>query len=442
MSAVGNYTRGPCVLHAEPDARSRAVVNVPAGVATWDHGTHPNLPWTFISIAGADHLRGWVENACVGVTRDPVSGIAYSRQSHLDVPPTPKVRGTRLDPTRCAYEDHNWSSAPNAVRCAGPLEVSHDSRGCAWVCRAHALWRQTLSVAAGHSKDCPRPGEPFRWRSQQEIVEARSFVDHATFDRRQLTPPLMFALAPPPVFARVGQAASRAAPDLDAAFYDAWTAMARRLGADPLDMARIAHAESGMNPRAFHPGSNAGGLIGFMPSILRGLGWTGSPEEFRQLSATEQVPYVERYYRPYAGRLNNEGLIYVANFLPSRLPDAARSDDSFVVSRSGDPYYADNRVLDRNGDGTITVGDLRAHLAIQNRGGRYEAIASELRARGGGGSSPSGPAIAAARRAVPIATVAALAATGALVWYFYATDDGARMRQRAERRLDDLFGAA
>lgn len=31
-------------------------------------------------MAGADHLRGWVENDCVGTVRDPMSGIAYSRQ--------------------------------------------------------------------------------------------------------------------------------------------------------------------------------------------------------------------------------------------------------------------------------------------------------------------------------------------------------------------------
>ena len=421
MSAVGNYTRRPCVLRAEPDLRSRIISEVPAGVWTWDHNTHPDRPWTFISIDGRDDIRGWVENDCVGVVYDPVNRIPYSIQQ-------PRT-GSRLDPSRCAYEDHNWSSAPNSVRCGGPLEVVHDSRGCSWTCRAHAMWRQTTSVSSGHSRDCPRPWEPLRWPSQPELDTARRFVDQ---EARRFTSP---ALAWYPL---ATTATGQAGPDLTPAFFDAWTAMARRLGADPLDMARIAHAESGMNPRAFHPGSNAGGLIGFMPEILRGLGWTGSPEEFRQLSATDQIPYVERYYQPYRGLLRNEGLIYVANFLPSRLPRAAQSDDSFVVSQSGDPYYGSNRILDRNGDGRITVGDLRAHLAIQNRGGRYQAIESELRARGAGGSSPTITPGGRRVPAVPAALLVLAAASAASVWYLYGTRDGARIRERAERAVNQF----
>ena len=227
-----------------------------------------------------------------------------------------------------------------------------------------------------------------------------------------------------------------AAPALYGDFYDAWTRMSRSLGADPLDMAKVAYAETAMNPRAFDPRSNAGGLIGFMPSILRGLGWTGSPEEFRQLTATQQVPYVERYYRPYAGYLRNEGLVYVANFLPSRLPRAAASDDSFVVSREGDPYYGSNRILDRNSDGSITVGDLKTHILMQDFGPRWNEITRELRARGAGGRGASQPSSTGARiaRWLPVALLAG--AAGGAVWYLYKTPEGRRLRTGAERRTD------
>lgn len=170
-------------------------------------------------------------------------------------------------------------------------------------------------------------------------------------------------------------------------FYDAWTAMARRVGVDPIDLARVAYAETGMNPAAVDPRTNAGGLIGFMPSTLKGLGWQGTPEEFRQLSAVQQIPYVEAYYRPYAGRLHNEGLVYVVNFLPAYLSQAAAGGDGYVLTRKGEAYYDQNAILDRNHDGAITVGDLRQHLAIQDQGSRYETIEAELRARGARGSA-------------------------------------------------------
>lgn len=180
---------------------------------------------------------------------------------------------------------------------------------------------------------------------------------------------------------RVGEPLSALGPD----FYDAWVAMAQRLGADPIDLMRVAYAETGVSPTAHDPRSNAGGLIGFMPSTLRGLGWKGSPEEFRELSATQQVPYVEAYYRPYKGRLRDDGLVYVANFLPAYLSAAVAGGDSYVLTRQGEAFYDQNQILDRDGDGEITVGDLRRHLAIQDRGTRYDTIERELRARGGRG---------------------------------------------------------
>ena len=368
---------------------------------------------------------------------------------------TPGMPSTQ-SPTRvtCSYADHNGSMALNAVRCDGPLEVTHDSRGCAWTCRAHALWRRTLLRSGGqHSPHCPRPWEPMAWPSQVELNEARNYLTAVERLRVQREPHTGQAAVYDPWTAlpriqgfhtlgagrgvqpfEIGFAPST----LDAAFYDAWTAMARRLGADPLDMARVAYAETGMNPRAFDPRSNAGGLIGFMPSILRGLGWTGTPEQFRELSAIEQIPYVERYYRPYVGMLRNDGLVYVANFLPSRLPRASVSDDSFVMTSRGDGtgYYDANRILDRDGNGAITVGDLRQHLAIQNVGSRYQAIESELRARGAGSGGGTSVLSAARSRISPLA-IAALAASAVGLWYLYGTDEGSRIRRRGERSIDN-----
>ena len=216
------------------------------------------------------------------------------------------------------------------------------------------------------------------------------------------------------------------APDLSPAFFDAWVAMARRLGADPLDLARVAYAETGLLQRATDPRSNAGGIYPFMPSTLRGLGWTGTPEEFRAQNPLEQLPWVERYLVRYAPYLRNDGLVYVATFTPAYLARAAAGGDGFAIASEGDPIYDSNTILDRDANGTITVGDLRRHLEIMDRGPRYETIASEIRAR-------SGVRVTGTARSVAVPVAIATAALAA--WYLYGTTDGARLRRRTASSL-------
>lgn len=172
------------------------------------------------------------------------------------------------------------------------------------------------------------------------------------------------------------------APDLTTDFYHAWVDAMRRLGADPLDVARVAYAETGMYQRARDPRTNAGAVFPFMPDTLRRLGWTGTMEQFRELSPVSQVPWVEKYLRPYAPYLKNEGLVYVATFTPGLLAEAARTGDPYVIAGAEGPrsnIYAANRILDRNQDGVIDVADLRRHLDIQDRGARWETIAGSIR---------------------------------------------------------------
>ena len=71
------------------------------------------------------------------------------------------------------------------------------------------------------------------------------------------------------------------APDLSPAFYDAWTAMARRLGVDPIALARSSFAETGMYRR--HPSNPRAGVWPFIESTLHRLGWQGTAQEFTAL---------------------------------------------------------------------------------------------------------------------------------------------------------------
>ena len=226
------------------------------------------------------------------------------------------------------------------------------------------------------------------------------------------------------------------APDLSPSFYDAWVAMAARLGVDPLALARVSFAETGMFQR--HPRNAAAGVWPFIESTLRRLGWPGTAREFTELSPEQQiVPWMERYLQPNRAFLRDDAMVYVAMFLPARLQGAFSGGDDFVLTRRGEStgFYEANPILDRNGDGLITVGDLRRHMDIQDVGDRWRTIEAEMRARGGGRSLP----VPAAASRVPVAAVVLLGAGGAAFWYLYMNTEGIRARQRAERSLDALL---
>ena len=222
------------------------------------------------------------------------------------------------------------------------------------------------------------------------------------------------------------------APDLDGRFYDEWIAMSRRLGVSAYDLARVSFAETGMFRR--HPSNPNAGVWPFIESTLHRLGWPGSAFEFTALPPADQLPYMERYLQPYARFLRDDAMVYVAMFLPSHLSRALQEGDAHVMTARGDGtgFYDANPILDRNGDGAITVGDLRRHLDIQDQGARWRTIEQELAARGAGGSRSL---VSSARRNfVPLAL--AVSALGA--WYLYLTPAGRQLRKSAEREIGRL----
>lgn len=180
-------------------------------------------------------------------------------------------------------------------------------------------------------------------------------------------------------------------PDLDDAFFLAFVNACSRLHIDPLCLIRVLFSESGVRASAHNPNGNAAGIFQAMPDTLKGLGFIGGWPEFLRLSATEQVPYLERYYRPHAPRCTSDALCYVALFLPALLPAAFLGDESFVLCGQRGPLawaYGANRGLDDDGDGKITVGDLAAHLQNVCIGARYAVIVERIRQAMG---LPSGP---------------------------------------------------
>ena len=193
--------------------------------------------------------------------------------------------------------------------------------------------------------------------------------------------------------------------DLSPVFFSELTAMCARLGCDSLDMLKVMFSEGGVRATAHNQASDASGLIQFIPSTLRGVGWTDGTAAFRQLPAEAQLPFVEKFFQPFKSKgLNTVTRVYQAVFLPASL-DAGAGDDTVVCGQQG-PFaaaYASNRTVDRAGKGFISVGDLRAAVENRARGSRWDEIVRRL---GGDGERGGGPSPVVAGRFVPVNGIA------------------------------------
>ena len=162
-------------------------------------------------------------------------------------------------------------------------------------------------------------------------------------------------------------------------FFPALRAMAAKLDTEPVSLLSVWFSESGVRANAHNPGGNASGLIQAMPATLKGLGYPGDHTSFRLLSATQQLPWIYRYYLPYKGKLVSVGAIYVANFLPALLEHAG--DPGYVMTaKNGVRSWAfmPNASFDANGDLQITVGELESAVQRNARGPRWEELAARL----------------------------------------------------------------
>ena len=129
-----------------------------------------------------------------------------------------------------------------------------------------------------------------------------------------------------------------------------------RLSLDPDGMSAVMSQESGYDPAIVNKVSGATGLIQFMPSTAELLGTTTAA--LRRMGDAQQLTYVEKFFRPFAGRLETPGDFYMATFQPAHVG----KDPGFVLFSEGEIGYTQNAGLDRDRDGRITVGDVTATI--------------------------------------------------------------------------------
>lgn len=146
-------------------------------------------------------------------------------------------------------------------------------------------------------------------------------------------------------------------------------AIAKGISADPNWLMAVMAFETG---ETFYPyvangaGSKAIGLIQFVPSTAAGLGTT--TQSLARMSAVEQLDWVEKYYKPFSGRVRNLGDAYMAVFWPPGIG----KPDSYVLFTSADPAYEKNKPLDRGNKGYITRGDCLVFVnAAYKKGGNF-----------------------------------------------------------------------
>ena len=129
----------------------------------------------------------------------------------------------------------------------------------------------------------------------------------------------------------------------------------RDLRCEPVAISTFMGCMAWETGRLFEPStknkiSGATGLIQFMGPTAKGLGTT--QDALAKMSVVEQLEYVYKHFRPFAGKLKNDGDVYLAILLPR----GVGQDDSYVLwDRSNFPTaFAQNKGLDLNSDGKIT----------------------------------------------------------------------------------------
>jgi hypothetical protein len=110
------------------------------------------------------------------------------------------------------------------------------------------------------------------------------------------------------------------------------------------------------SPSARNVTSGATGLIQFMPSTAESLHTTTAA--LAAMSAVDQLDFVERYLKPFTGRLATIEDTYMAILFPR----AIGQPNSFVLFGAPSVAYRQNRGLDADKDNRVTKAEAAAKV--------------------------------------------------------------------------------
>ncbi len=119
----------------------------------------------------------------------------------------------------------------------------------------------------------------------------------------------------------------------------------------------IIDSESGFNPNIYNrKGSGAKGLIQFMPATFKEMGYDKVPD-----SAISQLDLVRKYLKNrqrYYGKFDNFTDVKLSVLYPA----AVGKSDTYVLYKTPSKAYRQNKGLDYNKDGKVTVKDVEKHM--------------------------------------------------------------------------------
>lgn len=148
------------------------------------------------------------------------------------------------------------------------------------------------------------------------------------------------------------------------AFLNKVVSISNQLGINPNWLMFVMYWESGLNPAIRNKYSGATGLIQFMPATATALGTSVSA--LANMSNVEQLDYVYKYYRPYAGHMNNLYDVYLVTFFPAAL---GKADNWVLQTSSLSPRIIaeQNPAIDLNKDKQITVGEFKRYVDLKKK---------------------------------------------------------------------------
>lgn len=234
------------------------------------------------------------------------------------------------------------------------------------------------------------PGEeldvPQAWLAERSRPDAAGLDDTPTTpDLPPSSAPLMGAAGPAlRAVATYPKGADRGKAWLDEDFFLEVLKLARDIGANPANLLLVWASESDLQPWAF----NAKGASGLsqltkVATPVNGHPWEWVKTTMRTLSAAEQVrEAIRAQYLGYAKWRKGKGFpnaqsLYAFNATPG-VASSFGVADTVVLMRKGDGLYENNKGLDLDADGAITVGDLRERLARWQRDSVYKLALAAL----------------------------------------------------------------
>lgn len=115
----------------------------------------------------------------------------------------------------------------------------------------------------------------------------------------------------------------------------------------------VINNECGFNPKAVNPISGASGLIQFMPNTAIALGTT--VEAIRKMSAIEQLVFVEKYLKPWRGKIKNVSDAYFVVFYPAAIGKPSTFVFPTIVAKQ-------NKIFDLNKDVVLTKAEFEKYV--------------------------------------------------------------------------------